>query len=299
MCLAAPTNFSGFFAVRFLLGFSEGAVSPAFVTITSIWYRKKEHTVRTALWISMNGMAQVIGCLIMYGIGRNNSLTMAPWRVLFIVCGALTVTAGIAFYFFMPGGPKDAWFLNEREKQVLSLRLAEDREGGDKTTFSVSQLKETVLDPKAWMVFWFGALVTMPSPVLTFASLVIKSLGYSELDTMLYTAPSGAVQIALLWVGTVLVMVFPRQRNFIVLVLVIPPLIGTIFLLKLDLSAKWGLIVAAWVVSYIESNKVADRTDGIECSPLVSPHLCQYFFRSLPRMSKAIPSAPLSTPCSS
>jgi len=48
MCLAAPKNFAGFAAVRFLLGFAEGAVSPAFVTITSVWYRKEEHATRTA-----------------------------------------------------------------------------------------------------------------------------------------------------------------------------------------------------------------------------------------------------------
>lgn len=36
MCLAAPHNFAGFAAVRFLLGLSEGAVSPAFVTLTSM-----------------------------------------------------------------------------------------------------------------------------------------------------------------------------------------------------------------------------------------------------------------------
>lgn len=47
MCLAAPQNFASFAAVRFMLGFSEGAVSPAFVTITSIWYQKKEHATRT------------------------------------------------------------------------------------------------------------------------------------------------------------------------------------------------------------------------------------------------------------
>lgn len=48
MCLAAPSNFAGFAAVRFLLGFAEGAVSPAFITITSVWYRKNEHASRTA-----------------------------------------------------------------------------------------------------------------------------------------------------------------------------------------------------------------------------------------------------------
>lgn len=256
MCLAVPTNFAGFATVRFLLGFSEGAVSPAFVTITGIWYRKKEHTVRTALWITMNGLAQVIGCLLMYGIGKNTSLTIAPWRVLFIICGALTVVAGVGFFLLMPNGPKNAWFLNSREKEVLALRMAEDREGGDKTSFSIPQLKETMLDPKAWAVFWFGVLVTMQSPVLTFASLVIESIGYSKLDTMLYTAPSGAVQIALLWIGTALVSCVPHQRNLVVLVLIIPPFIGTIFLLKLDVAAEWGLIVASWMVSFIDIERL-------------------------------------------
>ncbi|KAJ6140041.1 Major facilitator superfamily domain general substrate transporter [Penicillium samsonianum] len=254
MCLAAPNNFAGFATVRFLLGFSEGAVSPAFVTITSIWYRKKEHNVRTALWISMNGVAQVLGCFLMYGIGKNTSLPIAPWRVLFIICGAITSAAGVAFFFLMPNGPKDAWFLNPREREILSLRMAQDRDGGDKASFSVAQLKETIMDPKAWVVFWFGVLVCMQSPVLTFASLVIKSIGYTNLETMLYTAPSGAVQVAFLWIGAGLVFIFPNQRTLVVLVLIIPPLIGTVFLMKLDVTAQWGLIVASWLSSCITAS---------------------------------------------
>lgn len=46
MCLAAPSTYAGFATVRFLLGFCEGAVSPAFVTMSSIWYRKDEHPMR-------------------------------------------------------------------------------------------------------------------------------------------------------------------------------------------------------------------------------------------------------------
>ncbi|KAF4972849.1 hypothetical protein FSARC_675 [Fusarium sarcochroum] len=249
MCLAAPQNFAGFATVRFLLGFSEGAVSPAFVTITSIWYRKSEHTLRTALWVTMNGIAQVVGCLLMYGIGKNTALSLDPWRTLFLVCGAMTVVAGIAFFTLMPNGPRDAWFLSPREREVLSMRMAHDREGGDKTSFSLGQLRETMLDPKAWMVFWFGVLLTMQSPVLTFASLVIKSIGYTQLETMLYTAPSGAVQIGLLWVGVGLCALFPQQRTLVVLFLIIPPLIGNVFLMKLDVSAGWGLIAASWVAS--------------------------------------------------
>lgn len=48
MAIAAVQNFAGFATVRFLLGFSEGAVSPAFVLITSYWYKRSEHPLRTA-----------------------------------------------------------------------------------------------------------------------------------------------------------------------------------------------------------------------------------------------------------
>lgn len=115
----------------------------------------------------MNGLAQVVGCLLMYGIGKNSSLTLAPWRVLFLICGALTSAAGVFFFILMPNGPKDAWFLDARQKEVLSLRMVQDREGGDKTNFSVAQLREALADPKSWFVFAFGVLVTMQSPVLT------------------------------------------------------------------------------------------------------------------------------------
>ncbi|KAF2758091.1 major facilitator superfamily transporter [Pseudovirgaria hyperparasitica] len=251
MCLAAPTSFHGFVAVRFLLGFTEGAVSPAFVTITSIWYQKSEHASRTALWVTMNGLAQVIGCLLMYGIGRNTSLALAPWRVMFIVCGALTAAAGVLFFFLMPNGPRDAWFLSHREKEVLSQRMARDREGGDKTSFSVRQLREAVFDIKTWFVFSFGVLVTMQSPVLTFASLVINTIGYDRYQTMLYTAPSGAVQILLLWIGVIGCWLFPRNRTFVIMALIIPPLVGNVLLLKFSLNSSWGMIAASWLASCI------------------------------------------------
>ncbi|KAI1338369.1 major facilitator superfamily transporter [Xylariaceae sp. FL0016] len=253
MCLAVPQNFNGFAAVRFLLGFAEGAVSPAFVTITSIWYRKDEHALRTALWVTMNGLAQVVGCLLMYGIGKNTSLDLQPWRTMFLICGALTVAAGAAFYALMPNGPRDAWFLDAREKEILSLHMARDREGGDKTSFSTRQLRETLRDPRAWFVFWFGVLVTMQSPILKFASLVIKGLGYDRYQTILYTAPSGALQILLLWVGVAGCFVFPGNRCAVILGLCVPPLVGNVLLMKLSVASGWSMIVSSWLASCITS----------------------------------------------
>jgi ACS family allantoate permease-like MFS transporter len=48
MCLGATNNFPSIGAVRFLLGFTEGAVSPSFMIITSNWYKREENPVRIA-----------------------------------------------------------------------------------------------------------------------------------------------------------------------------------------------------------------------------------------------------------
>lgn len=249
MALAAPQSFASFAAVRFILGAAEGVVSPAFVTMTSIWWRKGEHAPRIALWLGMTCTAQVVGCLLMYGIGRNGSLGLAPWRVLFLVCGALTAVCGVAFTVAMPQGPRDAWFLTARERQVLVARMAQDREGGDKTSFSGSQLREALRDPKVWIALVFGVLSTMPTGVLTFAAFVVKGIGYDRYDTMLYTAPSGAVQFGMLLVSMAACRLFPRNRTLVAVGFIIPPIVGTVLLMKLPLDRPWGIMVSAWLVS--------------------------------------------------
>jgi hypothetical protein len=95
---------------------------------------------------------------------------------MFLVAGGITVFAGILFYVAMPAGPGTAWFLTPEERIIAAKRLASQHDGGDKTSFSMAQFKEACLDLKTVHVFMFGVLVTMCSPVLTFASLVIKNL---------------------------------------------------------------------------------------------------------------------------
>jgi MFS family permease len=121
----------------------------------------------------MNGLAQVLGSLLMYGIGKQHYPQLESWRVLFLICGALTAIFGVGFYFLVPTGPQKAWFLSEREREVLLVRMALDREGGDKTSFSKSQVKETLMDVRAWFIFAFGILATMQSPVLTVSSIFL------------------------------------------------------------------------------------------------------------------------------
>ncbi|KAH8880836.1 membrane transporter [Thozetella sp. PMI_491] len=246
MCLAAPKTYGQFLVARFFLGVTEGAVSPAFITITSIWYKKSEHPMRIACWISCNGIASTLGSLLMYAIGENNSWAVAKWKVLFLIAGGLTSALGVVFFFLMPDNPQDAWFFTPEERLAAAARLAEGHEGGDKTDFSRAQLKESVFDFNSYAAFLFGLLVTAPAPVLTFASLMIQRLGYTPAQTLLYNSPAGAVQIVAIWLGVAGCLVLPRNRCIVVIGLILIPIVGCIMLLTLPFQG-WPIIAGSWL----------------------------------------------------
>jgi hypothetical protein len=199
----------------------------------------------------------------MYGIGEHNTSSLASWRLMFLVCGIFTSLCGVAFYFIMPDGPDTAWFLTAEEKVAARHRLAEDHDGGDKTSFSMAQLKEAAFDFKTYAAFAFGILVTAPAPVLTvsrlvhytiialttlskFASLIIKQLGYTSGNTLLHGSPSGAVQIVAIWIGIIACLIWPQKRSLVIIGLVSIPLAGCIMLLVLPLHG-WPIIIGAWL----------------------------------------------------
>lgn len=254
MCLAAPNNFSGFMAVRALLGFAEGAVQPSFVIITSLYYRKKEHALRTACWISCNALAQIVGNFLVYGISKNSNITLATWKVTFLIAGALTLFVGGLFYFLVPFQPGTAYFLTEREREIAKARILMESDRGEKQSFSLNQLKESFdLDWITVSAFLFGFLITATSGPIIFASLYLLNMGYDKYQVVEYGLPAGALQLVCIWTGVAATRIFPNERCLIIMGLILVPLVGNIVLLGLPASNHWGGIVGAWLGSCITS----------------------------------------------
>ncbi|KAH7138450.1 major facilitator superfamily domain-containing protein [Dendryphion nanum] len=245
MCLGATQNFATMAVARFFLGFTEGAVSPSFMIITSGWYKRSEHPVRIATWVSMFGIAQVVGGTMMYGIGNAN-MSLASWRVLFLICGGLTICCGVLFILFMPRSTTTAWFLNERERIVATERLAVDRATRDRASFDMAQAKEALVDPRTALYALMALFITLPTPIVKFSSLVINGFGFTPFRTMLVGLPSGAVSFALVWVGALGPTLFPNTRCFIGIFVASMPLMGTLLLLFLPASNAWGIVVSTW-----------------------------------------------------
>ena len=131
-CTAATSNFAGIAAVRLILGMFEAAVTPGFVLFTSQWYTKKEQGLRTAIWFSFNGFANVLGGLVAYGVARGTvgrSVALAGWKIIFLVWGLLTMVTGIIFLFVMPDSPLNARFLRNSERRLVIERTRHNQQG--------------------------------------------------------------------------------------------------------------------------------------------------------------------------
>lgn len=70
---------------------------------------------------------------------------------------------------------------------------------------------------------------------------------------MLYSSPSGAVQILFIWIGVFGCALMPNHRAVVIIALTIVPLVGSILLLVLEMSAGWGIVIASWLVSSLFS----------------------------------------------
>lgn len=83
---------------------------------------------------------------------------------------------------------------------------------------------------------------------------MIKQLGYTASETLLYNAPSGAVQIAAIWLGVGMCLLFPTKRCLVVVGLILIPIVGCIMLLTLPFSG-WPIIIGSWLVRHVISSR--------------------------------------------
>lgn len=204
-------------------------------------------------WVSCNGGASIIGALIMYGVGLADNVSIANWRVMFLICGGATALCGIVFVLLMPQGPETAWFLTETERQIACQRLQDPGSviTEDKPKFQKSQVLEALKDPFCWAAVLIGFLGTFASPVLKFASLVISGFGWSPFNTMLVGLPSGFLQILFIWITVIGIRVTKIPRCYWGVALTALPLIGNVGIYLIPATNKWGVVAFTWLATVI------------------------------------------------
>ncbi|KAL4937230.1 hypothetical protein BDV06DRAFT_232730 [Aspergillus oleicola] len=194
---AACVSYSGLLVLRFLLGVAEATITPAFMFITTTWYTRDEIPIRTGIWFSGNSFGGLVASLLAYWIG-NIDHPLRPWMWMYIILGVATFVWGFVILARLPDSISHANFLTEKDKALISHRVAVDGIGRtERTQWSHKQAVECFRDPKTWHLLGIAALTQIPNGgIQNFANLVIKSFGFTALESTLINIPVSIIGAA-------------------------------------------------------------------------------------------------------
>jgi MFS family permease len=151
MLTAAVTTYQGLYAQRFFLGFVESIIPTGFMCIISGYYTQQEQSLRQSWWFSSTGLFTIIGGALNYGFGQITTGSLKRWQYIYLLAGALTFLFGL-WCFAVPSSPVSAWFLSKEERVVAVERLRRGQTGVRCETLKRSQLLESLLDIKVWLI---------------------------------------------------------------------------------------------------------------------------------------------------
>ncbi|KAG8158410.1 hypothetical protein KVR01_011532 [Diaporthe batatas] len=199
---AACHNAAGLLTVRFFLGFVEAAYFPGCLYYLSCWYTRKELGFRTSVLYSGALISGAFSGLISAGItGNMDGLRgFRAWKWLFIIEGVVTVVVAFGAFFVLPNFPRTTMWLSEEERQLAVWRLEEDI-GEDDWVDSEHQsfwqgARLAFVDVKTYVLMILLFCIVSSGSVTNFFPAVVKTLGYSNVYSLLLTAPPYVLAVA-------------------------------------------------------------------------------------------------------
>ncbi|OCF35092.1 hypothetical protein I317_01802 [Kwoniella heveanensis CBS 569] len=272
-CHAVVHNYAGLLTVRFLLGFFEATITPSFVMIISMWYRRSESAGRMSLFLAANGVATIICSPTAYGLSGLVNPAIASWKILYILFGLLTFVTGIFYYFALPDSQISVGWLDEREKAIAVDRIKENLQGIGNYSWQWYQVREAFLDPRTYMYFLFSMLMNIPNGGIgTFGSIIINSFGYTKRISLLFNMPLGAIDMACKLIIMNLSDRFRDRTGFAMFAMCLPFTGGLIMLLAPQTNkgvllfgysligaagTGWGLLMTSLAVNTVGFTKKA------------------------------------------
>ncbi|KAF4772040.1 hypothetical protein HAV15_011099 [Penicillium sp. str.  len=249
MCMAGGNDFGSLAALRVLLGAFEAAVNPGLTIITSTWYKPSEHALRHGLWYGGASVAYIFGGILAYAISHIHSV-VKNWQLLFIIFGAATFLWGLLLLWLLPNNPQTAWFLNERERKLAFARVQGARHSAETRKWNHGQMMEALMDPRSWLFFLLCIFTTLPGGGLTaFGSIILKSFGYSVLQTQLLTMSQGAFLLFYVAFTVIVSITFKNARCVSIALLNIISLAGALMIKLLPESHNLSRLGGLWLIS--------------------------------------------------
>ncbi|KAI1342517.1 major facilitator superfamily transporter [Xylariaceae sp. FL0016] len=241
MATAACNNFGSLAACRFLLGVFEAPITPCFMMMVAQWYVREEQPFRAGLFYSCNGVGSSVGGILFFAVGQIQ--TFPVWKAIFLLCGGVTIIWGIVLLIFLPDSVIDSKRFTLEEKAALIGRGKLGRTGILSHQIKWYQIREALMDPQVWLLTLFTLLnEVINGGLANFGKLIIKGLVNNSLETTALGIPQGAFQVFWILTGTYLASKVRNFRTIVMMLYLIPTVIGTSLMWKLERESHNGKI---------------------------------------------------------
>ena len=173
---------------------------PGAFYLIGMWYRRHEAQRRYSFFFSSTTLAGAFGGLLASAIGKMDGMRgYHGWRWIFILEGALTCLVSVFFFFLLPNFPEDAAWLRDDERTYIRARLQLDQgQSAAERRITPLDVARVFRDPKILVGgFMYFGLVVPAYGYAYFSPSIIRSYGYSPIETQLHSVPPWAAAFVL------------------------------------------------------------------------------------------------------
>ncbi|KAM0747466.1 MFS general substrate transporter [Meredithblackwellia eburnea MCA 4105] len=238
--MAIAHNYTGLMVTRFFLGWFEAACLPLFTLITIQYYRRSEQPWRVATWYSTNGLANVLGAPMCYGLSKIKSASLHSYQIIFLTFGLCTVLTGSVLYFFLDNNVAEARFLSPEDRVKGVERLRANNQGvAHAGPMKWHQILDLVKEPTVFLFLAMSFLVNMGAALVSvFGSILLKGiLGLDSGTIVLLNMPFGFFQLVLILGFCYLSQRF-KTKSIMMAIATVPIIIGLVLMLVVPRTKK-------------------------------------------------------------
>ncbi|KAK9452719.1 major facilitator superfamily domain-containing protein [Dipodascopsis uninucleata] len=200
---------AGFYVTRALLGALEGGFIADICLYLSYFYTSVELPVRLAYFWAAMTVSEIIAAFMGFGILHMRGVHgQEGWRWLFLIEGAITCAIGVLSSLLMPPSPtqtkswfrgKNGWFSEREEKIIVNRVLREEPTKSrmhNRQPLDWGMFWKSLTDYDLWPIYIIGLVFQIPtSPVSTYQTLTLRSLGFTTFQTTLMVLPNQVLSL--------------------------------------------------------------------------------------------------------
>jgi MFS transporter, ACS family, tartrate transporter len=180
---ALATSPTTFYLLRFFLGVAEAGFFPGIILYLSFWYPFRHRAFVTAIFMAAAPLSNMIGSPISGALLQymNGVAHLHGWQWLFIVEALPTILLGFVSFVYLTDKPEDAQWLEQDERQWLTLEMEKERL--EKAAQSASNVWIAFKDIRVWLLaLLYSGTSTGLYAIGFWAPMLLKQFGMSFVE---------------------------------------------------------------------------------------------------------------------